>query len=208
MNHRTLLLIPAIAALALAAACAREPAEPTVDAGETTNVAAAGPEVAATKPGDAPPPSVAPGQTSPIPSLTEAGFGPHVVGNKIALVGPAPPVEEPRISDECHMYRDPNLPGVWIMTDGEDVVQRVAVLAPSTLETGAGIGIGAGEAAVRAAYPGLRAEPNEHAEAPAKDLYTAPPGEAGLRFDIDGEGKVVEMSGGAPPFLGYSEGCA
>lgn len=159
-------------------------------------------------------PSAPPASTSPrevegsVPSITPAGFAGYVVGNPIPMAGPDKPVEEMRISDSCRTYRDRGLPDTWIMTDGKGMVQRFVALGTSTLKTAAGIGLGATEAQVRAAYPGIRKEASDYVAAPGGTLYTAPDGQPGLRFDVDEKGRVIELSGGAQPFLGYSEGCA
>ncbi len=142
-----------------------------------------------------------------IPLLTAEGFGPHAVGQPIALVGPFPPREAERTSQDCRLYSDANLPGVWIMTDGDGVVQRVSVGGNSTLVTAQGITLGTSQAAVFAAYPTARGEPHEYIIG-GSNLYTTAPGSAGLRFEIGATGTVVEMHGGTQPFLGYSEGCA
>ena len=159
----------------------------------------AAPAVEVVEPGPAPSPGA--------PTLTAAGFGPFTVGQPIAMAGPAPPREADRISEDCRLFSDPNLPGVWAMTDGAGVVRRVSVAGPSPIETPEGVGVGATEASVRAAYPSLRREPHEYTVG-GDNLYTAAPGAAGLRFELGEDRRVTEMHGGSPPFLGYSEGCA
>ena len=189
-------LIPA--ALLALAACSQAPDTAAEDE------PAASPQAAASAA-----PTPAPAEAEPaFPPLTAAGFGPHTVGQPIALVGPAPPVEHTRISEDCRIYSDPNLPDVWIMTDGRGVVQRVSVGESSQLRTAKGIGVGATEAEVLRAYPGIRKEPHEYVAAPAGNFYTAPRGQPGLRFDTDAQRRVTEISGGAQPFLSYAEGCA
>lgn len=151
----------------------------------------------------------APGEVdSGIPPVTAQGFAGYIVGKPIPMAGPDKPVEQPRISESCRMYKDKSLPDVWIMTDGKGVVQRISVLGSSTLRTAAGIGLGASEAQLRAAYPDLRVERSEYVMPPGAVFYTAGEDRPGLRFDTSEQGKVVEISGGAQPFLGYSEGCA
>lgn len=182
-----------LATVLLVAACSQQAESPVA------------PEPGVTTAAETPAPGPAP---SPgVPALSAAGFGPHTVGQPIALTGPAPPREADRISEDCRLFSDPNLPGVWVMTDGAGVVRRVSVGAPSTLETAQGIGVGASEAAVRAAYPGIRREPHEYTIG-GDNLYTRAVGQADLRFELGEDRRVTEMHGGAPPFLSYSEGCA
>ncbi len=148
------------------------------------------------------------GTNNGVPPLTAAGFGPYLVGRKVPMNGPYPPREMDRLNEDCRLYTDSNLPGVWIMADGDNVVMRVSVSEPSTLETAAGIGLGATEAEVRAAYPAVRETPHQYVEAPGKNLFTASPDHPGLRFEIGSDGTVTQIHGGRPPFLGYIEGCA
>lgn len=73
-----------------------------------------------------------------------------------------------------------------------------------------GIGAGASEAQVRAAFPGFREEPHKYEDAPATYL-TAPGADTGgpaLRFEIGQDGKVAAIHVGTMPELGYVEGCA
>lgn len=200
--------VPFLVSFAVAlAACSQQPASDTANSGDTSTAGKISPKDAANSSATAQP--ARPGEVEgTVPSITPAGFAGYVVGNPIPMAGPDKPVEQPRISETCRMYRDRGLPDTWIMTDGEGVVQRFVALGASTLKTATGIGLGATEAQVRAAYPGIRKVPSEHAEEPAGALFTAPADRSGLRFDIDQRGHVVEISGGAQPFLGFSEGCA
>lgn len=182
-----------LATVLLAAACS-QPAESPV-----------APEPDATVAAETPAPG--PAQSAGVAALAASGLGPYMVGQPIALGGPAPPREADRISEDCRLFSDPDLPGVWVMTDGAGVVQRVSVGPPSTAETARGIGVGASEAALRAAYPDLRREPHEYAVG-GDNLYAGAVGEPDLRFELGSDRRVSEMHGGAPPFLAYSEGCA
>lgn len=148
------------------------------------------------------PPLVPPGEEADATPLTPAGFGPYVVGESLAAERQGELREvTPRASENCRLYRDPGLPGVEIMTDGE-VVTRVSVRSPSTIITGAGVHVGASEADIRAVYPELRRGSG------AGDLYTAGRGDDGLRFEIGRDGNVAAMHGGGEPALSQSEGCA
>jgi hypothetical protein len=114
-----------------------------------------------------------------------------------------------QIPGPCRTISSPDFPGVYaILEEGE--VRRITVGGQSKLELTEGIGIGASEAEVRAAFPGFREEPHKYVGPPAKYL-TAPDatgGDPALRFEINREGKVGLMHVGRMPVLGYVEGCA
>ena len=89
-------------------------------------------------------------------------------------------------------------------------MRRVTVGQGSDVKLVEGIGVGATEAEVRAAFPGFREAPHEYLGPPAKYL-TAPNAESGdpaLRFEIGEDGKVSLVHVGTMPVLGYVEGCA
>lgn len=114
-----------------------------------------------------------------------------------------------QISDACRTVSSPEFPGVYaIVEDGK--VRRITVGQRSDVTLVEGIGVGAGEAEVKQAFPGFRASPHAYEDAPAKYL-TAPnagSGEAALRFEIGQDGKVSLIHVGTMPVLGYVEGCA
>lgn len=194
----------AAGATLMLAACGPPPGE-TPEADSTT--AATGQQGAA----PAAPPLVPPGEEADATPLTPAGFGPHVVGEPLAIAGSLDQAEiTPRASENCRIFRDPDRPGVTVMTDGS-IVTRVSVEAPSTIITGAGIAIGAAEADVRAVYPELRQVRDDAGEGRgggANNLYTAAAGDDALRFEIGPDGNVFAMHGGSEPALSASEGCA
>jgi hypothetical protein len=114
-----------------------------------------------------------------------------------------------QISDECRTVSSPDFPGVYAIVEGGKV-RRVTVGERSDVKLVEGIGAGATEAQVRAAFPGFREEPHEYVDPPAKYL-TAPNaagGDPALRFEIGTDGKVSLMHVGTMPVLGYVEGCA
>jgi hypothetical protein len=114
-----------------------------------------------------------------------------------------------QIPGPCRTISSPDFPGVYaIVEEGE--VRRVTVGGQSDVELPQGIGIGASESEVRAAFPGFLEEPQKYVGSPAKYL-TAPDAAGGnpaLRFEIDQEGRVGLMHVGTMPVLGYVEGCA
>jgi hypothetical protein len=84
-------------------------------------------------------------------------------------------------------------------------VSRVTITSPREA-TVKGVRVGDSEAAVRAAYDGLTSEPAPYAEGPAHDLYYWSGPGAGLRFEIDADGKVAAIHGGDES-IRYMEGC-
>lgn len=88
------------------------------------------------------------------------------------------------------------------------VIRRISVRAGSGVTLAEGIGPGTSEAALVAAIPGLRSEPDKYLPAPAKVL-TVPFSGAGptLRFDIGPDGRIAQMSAGLMPEIGLVEGC-
>lgn len=128
-------------------------------------------------------------------------------------IGQAPPAgwgeSGAQISDACRTVSSPDFPGVYAIVEGGKV-RRISVGQRSTVKLIEGIGAGATEAEVRAAFPGFRSEPHKYEAAPAKYL-TAPNatgGDSALRFEIDAKGKVSQIHVGTMPVLAYVEGCA
>jgi hypothetical protein len=112
-------------------------------------------------------------------------------------------------SDSCRMLGSADFPGSYAIAEGA-TVRRITLFDPSPVKLAGGIGIGATEAAVRAAYPGLVQTPHNYVEAPAKNLTTpdASVGKPALRFEFGSDGKVSFIHAGMEPVLGYSEACA
>jgi hypothetical protein len=103
----------------------------------------------------------------------------------------------------------PDFPGVYSIVE-EGKVRRITVGERSDVKLVEGIGVGAPETDVRAAFPGFRESPHKYVEPPAKYL-TAPNAESGdpaLRFETGADGKVSLIHVGTMPVLGYVEGCA
>lgn len=110
------------------------------------------------------------------------------------------------IGAECRTVSAPEHPGVYAITNGADgPVRRITVGQRAHVELAEGIGIGASESEVLAAFPGFRA--SRHTDVPAKYL-TQPGNDPRLRFEIGENGRVSLIHVGNMPELGYVEGCA
>jgi len=109
----------------------------------------------------------------------------------------------------CRTISSPKFLGAHaIVYDG--TVRRITVGERSDVELASGIGIGATEEQVRAAYPQFVEEPHKYVAAPGKYLTAPDAAEGGpaLRFEIDADRKVSLIHAGTMPVLGYIEGCA
>jgi hypothetical protein len=186
------------------AACSSEPADAPAAPRPTANesIAAAG------SPSRAPSSSAAPSAPAGARVLTLEGIGALRVGRTVPA-GSGWAERGAQISDTCRILSSPDLPGVYaILEDGK--VRRITVGQRSDVRLNEGIGVGATETEVRAAFPGFAEEPHKYSDRPAKYL-TAPNAESGdpaLRFEIGTDGKVRQMHVGTMPVLGYVEGCA
>lgn len=112
-------------------------------------------------------------------------------------------------SDACTTVTSPEHPGVYAIVE-QGKVRRITVGRRSTIKLIEGIGVGATESQVTAAFPGFRATSHKYEAAPAKYL-TAPGADGGdpaLRFEIGADGKVSAIHVGTAPALFYVEGCA
>jgi hypothetical protein len=195
-------LVP-LAFLLCLAACSPEPAGAPEDASGTATVrtppASASPSPAPTPPADTPPAANV---------LTLEGLGMLKIGQAVPA-GSGWAERGAQISDECRTVSSPAFPGVYAIVEGGKL-RRVTVGERSDVKLAEGIGAGATEAQVRAAFPGFREEPHEYVEPPAKYL-TAPNaagGDPALRFEIGADARVSLIHVGTMPVLGYVEGCA
>lgn len=163
---------------------------------------------APTAPPPAPSPSP-PAEARPAADvLTLAGLGALKIGAAVPA-GSGWAERGAQISDECRTVSSPDFPGVYAIVEGGKV-RRITVGERSAVKLIEGIGVGASEAQVRAAFPGFRQEPHEYGELPAKYLTApnAPGGDNALRFEVGADGKVSLIHVGTMPVLGYVEGCA
>ena len=191
----------ATATLICLAACLPEPAD-------APEVAANAANETAPPPSPSPPPSAPATAPSAANVLTLEGLGALRVG-QAAPAGGGWAERGAQISDSCRTISSADHPGVYaIVEDGK--VRRITVGSGSDVKLVEGVGVGAAEAVVRAAFPGFRAEPHEYSDSPAKYL-TAPnagSGDPALRFEIGPDGKVALIHVGTKPVLFYVEGCA
>ncbi|WGM31137.1 hypothetical protein [Brevundimonas sp. NIBR11] len=184
----------------------------------------------ATEPAAAPETPAPTAPATPAPdanALTAAGYGPlrigmtkaeviAAVGDKFnpSLVGGA----EPEVCDQWRPARSPE--GVTVMLEN-GVLTRISVASPSTLKTDRGFGVGDTAAAIKAAYGPLAVStPHKYAPAPAEDIfvwttggpatageYVQDPNARGIRYEIDGAGKVSIVHVGGPS-IQLVEGCS
>jgi len=197
-------ILAATAILSCLAACSPEPAAEPEPA---SNIAHQGIPSAPEPPPAAPP--AAPAESKPNDDiLTLEGLGPLRIGQKVPA-GSGWAERGAQISDSCRTIGSPDFPGVYaIVEDGK--VRRITIGSGSAVRLVEGIGVGAAEAEVRAAFAGFREEPHKYSEAPAKYL-TAPnaaSGDPALRFEIGADRKVSLIHVGTKPVLFYVEGCA
>lgn len=96
----------------------------------------------------------------------------------------------------------------WLMFN-EGTLARVDVHDGSTVRTPEGIGLGSTEAAVEAAYPGLRRAPNKYVP-DGEDLTVLAPGDSTRRyvFETSPEGTVTSFRGGRMDEVMWIEGCS
>lgn len=198
---RAVILASAIFALA---ACSPEPATPGATPSSQTYAAEL--EETAAPASDTVP---APAMPVAIDKVADESLTPRGLG--AIVIGKVPPsmlkADGAQISDGCRTFSD-KARRIYAMTDGK-VVARVTAMPGSSIKTERSIAPGASEAAVRKAYPEVTEQPHKYEDAPAKYLDWRPGGaSSGLRFELDGSGKVGAIHAGRLPELEYVEGCA
>lgn len=141
-------------------------------------------------------------------SLTLNGLGALKIGDMVPA-GSGWAESSGQIPGSCRTISSPDFLGVYaIVEDGK--VRRITIGERSKLKLVEGIGTGASEAELRAAFPELREEPHKYVELPGKYL-TAPnaaDGNPAHRFEVGRDGKVSLVHIGTMPVLSYVEGCA
>ena len=146
------------------------------------------------------------------PTLDAGGLGAVRVGMTLAQASRALGVKlrlaaDPGYSsDECdYAYRvDKRDGGVSYMVAHGRIV-RIDVVKPG-VTTRLGIGVGSKIAAIRAAYPRIKSEPNRYSEEPEFE-WQAPGGKSGLIFGTE-KGRVSYIWAGRYPELSLVEGCS
>ena len=197
-------MLLAAAAWALGACSASDSDQP--GAAATESAAAASDDSALADAADATPTApAAPGAGSRVLALE--GLGDLVVGKSIPA-GSSFAEHGAQIDGTCRTVSSPRFPGVYAITEGEGgQVRRITVGERSDVKLVEGIGVGATQQAVLAAFPGFQASPHKYVAAPAKYL-TQPGNDPRLRFEIGEDGRVSLIHVGLMPQLGYVEGCA
>lgn len=137
--------------------------------------------------------------------LTLDGFGDLVIGKPVPS-GSSFKLRGAQASDSCLIYSSPAHPGVYAIVE-EGTLRRVTVDRGSRVKLVEGIGVGATEKEVLAAFPGFKSDPHTYVAAPAKYL-TQPGDDPRLRFEIGEDGRVTDIHVGLAPQLLYVEGCA
>jgi len=160
-------------------------------------------------------------------ALTAQGFGVLRIGMTKAEVeaalGPDSNPEavgsaEPEICDQWRPQRAPE--GLLVMIQ-DGVLTRISVARPSTLKTDRGFGVGDTAAAIKAAYGAAAvSEPHKYSPAPAEDIFVWTSGgpatpdayvqdaaARGVRYEINGEGRVGIVHVGGPA-IQLVEGCS
>ena len=181
-----------------------------------------------TEPAPAPEAPAAPVAPAPDPNaLTAGGYGPLRIGMTrtevvTALGDDSDPNSvggaEPEVCDQWRPARAPE--GLLVMIQ-DGVLTRISVASPSTLKTDRGFGVGDTAAAIKAAYGPLAvAQPHKYSAPPAEDIFVWASGSPstsgawvddagarGVRYEIDGEGKVSIVHAGGPA-IQLVEGCS
>lgn len=139
--------------------------------------------------------------------LALEGLGDLVVGRPVPA-GSSFAERGAQIGDQCRTISSPDYPGVYAITEGKGgAVKRITVGTNSDVKLVEGVGVGATEKDVLAAFPSFRSSPHKYVAAPGKYL-TQPGNDPRLRFEIDDKGRVSLIHVGMNPELSYVEGCA
>ncbi len=160
-------------------------------------------------------------------ALTAQGWGPLRIGMTRAEVEAALGPDsnpgsvggaEPEVCDQWRPERAPD--GLLVMIQ-DGVLTRISVARPSTLKTDHGFGVGDAAAAIEAAYGASAvSQPHKYSPAPAEDIFVWASGgpsspdayvqdaaARGVRYEIDGQGRVGIVHVGGPA-IQLVEGCS
>lgn len=204
--------LPLAAALLLAACSGGEEASDPARSPE----AAARPE----RPASSTPATAA----TPGGALTAAGWGPLRIGmarsEVVATLGPdanpgAVGGPEPEL---CEEFRPSRAPRDMLVMIERGRLSRISIVRNSAVRTDTGLGIGVTPADVRAIYGRrVQSSPHKYEAAPAEyltiwdrdrfDSYVDDRAARGIRYVVDGSGKVSAIHVGGPS-IQYVEGCA
>jgi hypothetical protein len=174
---------------------------------------------------------VAPPAAEPAPPpaagdvLTAEGWGPLKIGMTkdevtAALGADANPNAVGGPDEEaCNEYRPERAPeGLLVMLE-KGKVTRISLIAPSTLKTDKGLGVGDTAEAVKTAYgAGAKSSPHKYQAAPAEYItawtgglraepYVQDEAARGINYSVAESGKVEAIHAGGPS-IQYVEGCA
>jgi hypothetical protein len=172
-----------------------------------------------------PAPSTSPVAPAADPNiLTAEGLGPARIGMSLAdltaawgadsnpeAVGGA----EPETCDQFHPTGAPE--GVMVMVQNGKLT-RISLIRDAKVKTDRGFGLGDQGLAIKQAYGGaIMAHPAKYEPAPAEDLiswarggstgYVEDPAARGVRYEVDGTGKVTAIHAGDPS-IQLVEGCS
>lgn len=158
-------------------------------------------------------------------ALTANGYGPLRIGmTKAEVVAALGDDSDPNSTggaepEVCDQWRPARAPEGLLVMIQDGVLTRISVAAPSTLKTDRGFGVGDTAAAIKTAYgTAAVAQPHKYSPAPAEDLfvwtvggpvgdaYVEDPAARGVRYEINGEGKVQIVHVGGPA-IQLVEGC-
>jgi hypothetical protein len=109
---------------------------------------------------------------------------------------------------ECDVRLVAGRPDVKLLVEG-GVLVRITVSGVSDILTDRGVGVGSRESQVYAAYTRVRSDGGFVDDgAPWQELYAQPNGRGGrgLRFTLDGQGRVARIDAGGPA-IEYRERC-
>ncbi|WP_421728867.1 hypothetical protein [Brevundimonas sp.] len=200
--------LASISLLALAACNAPEPAAPAPAASDPATAPMA-PDASESPAADV---------------LTSAGWGPLRVGMTVAEITAVAGADanpdavggaDPATCDEFHPARAPE--GLRVMIE-DGRLARITVARNAAIKTDRGFGVGSSATDIKAAYGGgVVAQPHKYVGPPAEDLFAWSQGGStayvtdanarGIRYEIDGEGKVSMIHVGGPA-IQLVEGCS